>query len=423
MTLSRVSPARTQTQVFFLLLLLVLGLPASVVASWQFADGALPAPGRDLVALLPYYAPALVASLIAGLALFILLRFFRHLRHLAQAAERAVGEAEEGEAAPQLGAGLAELRELAIALRSLRTQTRSSRLAVHMEQQRLNSVVTACQHSFQLHAEQMRQLLSGPPPLPQPSPHAARRQSLTGAAVLPAAAELRPAVEVALGDLRATTQQLEHFRTISLQGQSTLAGALQQLTWLRSQSESQATAVQELLSRAHTIGEIADTVKLLTSQIDHLALNATIEAARAGEVGRGFTIVANEVRSLAEQSKSATQRMRQVQTEIQKFTSNPLSAAPFVGESIDSAIEATRQVEEVLLLLSGDSAEELERCRQILAFATEQAQEQARLKETMIQLQHKGERLAELTSRNEGLRQLLDTTERELAVALQQGKT
>jgi methyl-accepting chemotaxis protein len=191
---------------------------------------------------------------------------------------------------------------------------------------------------------------------------------------------------------------------------------------LRSQAELRSTAIQELIASAQTIGEIADSVKLLTSQIEHVALNATIEAARAGEVGRGFAIVANEVRSLAEQSKSATQRMRQVLAEIQKFTAGPLAAAAAGEDGTDGAVAAARQVDRVLLQLSGGAAEALERYYPILGVITRQANELIQLKQTMSQLELKGERLLDLTSRQDELTQLLDAADREFAAALQQMK-
>ena len=68
------------------------------------------------------------------------------------------------------------------------------------------------------------------------------------------------------------------------------------------------------------VGEIVETVNDLSEQSNLLAVNASIEAAKAGEQGRGFAVVASEVRTLAEQSKRATQQIRSILGDIQKAT-------------------------------------------------------------------------------------------------------
>ena len=75
-----------------------------------------------------------------------------------------------------------------------------------------------------------------------------------------------------------------------------------------------------LSERTQQIGEIIDAVNALADQSKLLALNASIEAARAGEEGKGFAVVAMEVRQLAEQSRGATSRVRDILSEIQDAT-------------------------------------------------------------------------------------------------------
>ena len=67
-----------------------------------------------------------------------------------------------------------------------------------------------------------------------------------------------------------------------------------------------------LAEQAQAIGEIIATVNDIADQTNILALNAAIEASRAGGQGRGFAVVAGEVKALADQSKRATQQVRQI---------------------------------------------------------------------------------------------------------------
>ncbi|MBN1629029.1 MAG: hypothetical protein JW990_04640 [Thermoleophilia bacterium] len=100
-----------------------------------------------------------------------------------------------------------------------------------------------------------------------------------------------------------------------------------------------AETIRRLSEQTEAVGDIISTVNDIAEQSNLLSVNASIEAAKAGEHGKGFTVVAQEVKSLAEQSKQAVTQVRMILGEIQKAGSRAVEAA---GQS-QQAIEAARQ--------------------------------------------------------------------------------
>jgi methyl-accepting chemotaxis protein len=96
-----------------------------------------------------------------------------------------------------------------------------------------------------------------------------------------------------------------------------------------------AEAIDRLNLEAQSVGEIITTVNDLAEQSNLLAVNASIEAAKAGEAGKGFTVVATEVKSLAEQSKRAVAQVRGVLGEIQKASGLVVHAAEQGRETVE----------------------------------------------------------------------------------------
>jgi methyl-accepting chemotaxis protein len=125
--------------------------------------------------------------------------------------------------------------------------------------------------------------------------------------------------------------------------------------------------VLKLSDAAKKIGDVVDLINTIAGQTNLLALNATIEAARAGAAGRGFTVVAAEVRSLAEQTARATGEIAQQISSIQATTEDSVSAIRDITDTID-------RVSEIALIIAAAVEEQGAATREIARNAQQASQ-------------------------------------------------
>lgn len=134
--------------------------------------------------------------------------------------------------------------------------------------------------------------------------------------------EVRATVQQTAKRARNVADASQESVTVSRSGERAVAETVESMDLIRSRVEDIANNILMLSERTQQIGEIIETVNSLADQSKLLALNASIEAARAGEEGKGFAVVAMEVRQLAEQSRDATARVRDILNEIQQATNS-----------------------------------------------------------------------------------------------------
>jgi methyl-accepting chemotaxis protein len=137
--------------------------------------------------------------------------------------------------------------------------------------------------------------------------------------------------------------------------------------------ETTAENILMLAEQAQAISDIIATVNDIAEQTNLLALNAAIEASRAGEHGKGFTVVATEVKALAEQSKKATGQVRQILGEIQKATNTAVLSTEEVTRGVTGAIKVGGQAGETIKSLADTLTETAQAVRQIAASVGQQA--------------------------------------------------
>lgn len=143
---------------------------------------------------------------------------------------------------------------------------------------------------------------------------------------------------------RAVSESAQHAARTAADGRRALEASVQGMNSIQEKMEAIAATIVRLSERTHAIGEITATVGALADQSNLLAVNAAIEAAKAGEHGKGFGVVAQEVKSLAEQSRQATRQVRDILGDIQKSVGAAVmiteQGAKTVAEGVESSIAA-----------------------------------------------------------------------------------
>ncbi|MGD8112077.1 methyl-accepting chemotaxis protein [Vibrio sp. TRT 17S01] len=124
-------------------------------------------------------------------------------------------------------------------------------------------------------------------------------------------------------------------------GQSFVNGTVAKITELSQDISASAQAVNQVEDSVESIGSVIGTIQGISEQTNLLALNAAIEAARAGEAGRGFAVVADEVRNLAQRTQEATVEIQEMITQLQ---SNANTAVELMEKSVVEAAEGVELV-------------------------------------------------------------------------------
>ncbi|GAB3025189.1 methyl-accepting chemotaxis protein [Bowmanella dokdonensis] len=173
-------------------------------------------------------------------------------------------------------------------------------------------------------------------------------------------------------DCRSTMEEVDRTEQHSRQGNEIISTTVQEVNTLSQSLAESSGALQQLERESGNITQILEVIRGIAEQTNLLALNAAIEAARAGEQGRGFAVVADEVRTLAQRSRESTEEINDVLTNLIEQTRE---VSTRMGDSVtrsQQAIERTEQAHQSFDEIQHSVSQIKDRIAQIAGAAGEQ---------------------------------------------------
>ncbi|HEY3431472.1 MAG TPA: methyl-accepting chemotaxis protein [Rhodocyclaceae bacterium] len=170
-----------------------------------------------------------------------------------------------------------------------------------------------------------------------------------------------------------TTADTSESALLAEQGTVRVQQASQAIQKISTTVSGASDRIRALEERANQVSSIANVIKEIAGQTNLLALNAAIEAARAGEQGRGFAVVADEVRKLAERTSSATTEIEQMIVGIQGDTVGAVEAMNTALPEVQTGIELATSASESLSAIEQGAHRTLERVEEVANATLEQS--------------------------------------------------
>ena len=231
-------------------------------------------------------------------------------------------------------------------------------------------------------------------------------------------------VATAMNEMSATAQEVarsaaaavssaQSVNDETVSGRAMVESQVGSIQRLASEIDQSVGVINQLAADSASISQVLDVIKGIAEQTNLLALNAAIEAARAGEQGRGFAVVADEVRNLAKRTHQSTEEIEQMIGRLQNGVGATVTAMNGSHQMVESTVNQSAQVQQALENILGAVGMIVDQNQQIAAAAEQQTAVAHDIDMNIVEINQAGERTAEGAVQTEqASRQLSDQVAR-----------
>ncbi|MFO6423216.1 methyl-accepting chemotaxis protein [Motilimonas sp. KMU-193] len=204
--------------------------------------------------------------------------------------------------------------------------------------------------------------------------------------VATAVTEMGSTIEEISNNTEAAASRAENTNQNAIKGRQSVEQTIKKINILADSLTRSSGAVEELEQESQTIGQVLEVIRGIAEQTNLLALNAAIEAARAGEQGRGFAVVADEVRSLAQRTQNSTQEISNIISSLQEKTGSIVALIRDCHIQGQESTEQAKLAGELLEQITQDVTDISETSTQIAAAIEEQSTVAAEVNKNIVNI-------------------------------------